>query len=731
MPRHTRRRVTICAFAAAFVCVIQIVLVSRARVAASIGFHDILALRETCAVITTILQVNKAVVHVVEQLHVSLVVIGDRKTNHTEWEEFQRANSEAVVYLSPATQVSLPFRILKHVPWNHFGRKSIGFLYATAGGCQRIYDFDDDNHLKPDGFESLSSWDRFDVDTNDAHVFNPYPYFEPSNDELIWPRGFPLQFIQQKNTYDARSGFVTLRKSIENFDKLAVIQSLADHDPDVDAIYRLTHSLPVNFKRRNTIVIPSRGLHVPWNAQAVIVSRPAFFGLLLPVTVTGRVSDIWRSYITERLLWDTEYKLGFSSSFVTQYRNPHSYMVDFADEDDLYNRVDELLQALASWTSAGHSSLASAYIDLVTKLVEDVHILGEVDLQLAKAWVADLKSVGYVWPPFGSVRMEAKTLLSVPIVDQRHLGDAPNEISDKRSSLERALVTSTTSVNKSTAPTVGGFIVTRNDNYGGDLVQRSTIAIRRMIEVLDEVVIVDMNTAADVLPFITLLPLDVSQASNVKSVIISAEACARELGATCEDKMYEALARNIALRESTTDITVSTNSEIILPSRFTLDEIIQQALPDSNHAVILRRTDISQVQGEAMASTRSKEEAGREGTRIVQTKRVQDLPLGPIGLMDVSIITDCGDFQMARRELWLRTGGFALRHGHNFGDSNLIARWLSAGAAVHLMNTTIFHIRHESKKHGNAATWNPEPRFRVVKDVTGTQRISSSWDDSN
>jgi hypothetical protein len=199
-----------------------------------------------------------------------------------------------------------------------------------------------------------------------------------------------------------------------------VIQSLADRDPDVDAIYRMTRPLPISFQRQKSILIPPRSVYSPWNAQAVLVSNPAFFGLLLPVSVTGRVSDIWRSYITTRLLWETRHRIGFSSSFVTQYRNPHSHMVDFADEDDLYSRVDELLQALASWTSHGHETLETAYIDFVTKLVEEAAILGEAVLQLAKALVDDLKTIGYVWPTIHK-RVPLAELSTAAIVDQRHL----------------------------------------------------------------------------------------------------------------------------------------------------------------------------------------------------------------------------------------------------------------------------------------------------------------------
>ena len=656
---------------------------------------------------TTILEVNKAVVDVVEHVRdASLVVVGDKKTNHSEWVEFQGQYPDVVTYLSPDDQTVLPFEIIEHVPWNHFGRKSIGFVYAAAGGCEIIYDFDDDNHLKPEGFQTLSSWERLDVHTpENTHVFNPYPYFEPSNKELIWPRGFPLQFIRQKDTYN-----VTMTPSIEPFENIAVIQSLADHDPDVDAIYRLTHSLPVSFKRKKTIVIPERGVYTPWNAQAVLVSRPAFFGLLLPVTVTGRVSDIWRSYITERLLWDTDYKLAFASSFVTQYRNPHSYMVDFVDEDDLYNRVDDMLQALAGWSSAKHTSLASAYIDLVTKLVEECHILGRADLELAKAWVADLENVGYVWPALREKRLDTQKLQAVPIVDERHLSDEADDM-DEPAPLAK----------------LGGFIVTRNDNYGGDLVGRSTIALRRMIQVLDEIVVVDMNTPKGTPPFLSLLPPDIKDSKKIKSIVVDREMCAKELGAPCEDKMYELLARNVGLRESSAEVVISTNSEIILPPRATLDQIVERGrLSDAKHAVILQRVNVPHEQGKGLAE---RDYVG-EDAQVVRTLQVQNMRVGPIDLMSVSMIGDCGDFQVAHRDLWQRAGGFAKKyHGHNFGDSDIIARWLSVGATVQLMNTNVFHVIHESHKRSRPETWNPEPRFVVTQDPNGSKRITSSWRD--
>ena len=67
-----------------------------------------------------------------------------RDRNHSEWEAFSALNRN-VEYLSPERQLSLGFRMVQFVPWNHFGRKSVGYLYAIKQGATDIFDFD----LKP------------------------------------------------------------------------------------------------------------------------------------------------------------------------------------------------------------------------------------------------------------------------------------------------------------------------------------------------------------------------------------------------------------------------------------------------------------------------------------------------------------------------------------------------------------------------------------------------------
>lgn len=137
------------------------------------------------------------------------------------------------------------------LPWNHFGRKNVGYLYAILHGALEIWDFDDDNGLLLD--DMLQIPDKTpDNKTNTINVrelkyysypsFNPYPLMgAPSSP--CWPRGIPLEHIKS-NLTSFQLSFTTTRLPVQH---IGIIQSLANHDPDMDAIYRLTQPLPFDF----------------------------------------------------------------------------------------------------------------------------------------------------------------------------------------------------------------------------------------------------------------------------------------------------------------------------------------------------------------------------------------------------------------------------------------------------------------------------------------------------
>ena len=168
----------------------------------------------------------------------------------------------------------------------------------------------------------------------------------------------------------------------DDFESVAVIQSLANHDPGRG---RHLQDDPTSAHQ-----LPSRRNHSCASAMSTPLGTHRRFSYPNPlslVTVAGHRDGTSERYLA-KLHYDSSFvgntvQIGFSSAFVTQYRNPHSYMVDFADEDDLYNRVDDLLEALASWTSDGHETLETAYLDLIHKLVKRRYSRNN-DLQLIK-----------------------------------------------------------------------------------------------------------------------------------------------------------------------------------------------------------------------------------------------------------------------------------------------------------------------------------------------------------
>ena len=241
------------------------------------------------------------------------VVVGDRKS--------PKLYNSSVIFLTDAMQESLPYSLIKNLPWNHFGRKNVGFLFAIHHGAKIIYDTDDDNNLLYNEIPNdVNPAENIYISTGHPYLYNPYPAFRScsSSDEFVfvWQRGFPLDSIQDNRTYAG-----TLVHGYPG--EIVVLQSLADHDPDVDAIYRLTRPLPLQFDGRpKTIALP-KGVMSPFNAQAVLFGLQAFWGLFLPVTVHGRVTDIWRSYFVLRILWDLDMTMAFTSPWVEQIRNPH------------------------------------------------------------------------------------------------------------------------------------------------------------------------------------------------------------------------------------------------------------------------------------------------------------------------------------------------------------------------------------------------------------------------
>ena len=113
----------------------------------------------------------------------------------------------------------------------------------------------------------------------------------------------------------------------------------------------------------------------------------------------GRVSDIWRSYIAQRIGSEIGMKVVFSTSMVVQFRNSHNYLADFDSENPLYLRSLRLIEQLHEWkpSNQASTSLPSLMEELWVFLYEHGYIELK-DVILLQLWIDALLTIGYKFP---------------------------------------------------------------------------------------------------------------------------------------------------------------------------------------------------------------------------------------------------------------------------------------------------------------------------------------------
>ena len=316
-------------------------------------------------VITSIFKPTEAIAAFARLKDYQLVVVGDKKTP-ADW------NYENCVYLDVEQQISLAPGLANAIPFNHYGRKMLGYLYAIKQGAEIIIDTDDDNIPNSDwDFPAFEG--RYLTSDMDLGWVNIYHHF---SDQHIWPRGLPL-----RNIRDGREKLSWQREPVQQ--RVGIWQGLADEDPDVDAIYRLTSDTPCIFKKKDPVVL-EKGTVCPFNSQNTAIHKQFFPLLFLPSFVTFRFTDILRGIIAQPILWQHDCFLGFTSATVIQKRNAHDYFKDFESEVPMYLHTEKSLTAVTNSISKGTvaENLYNAYEALLK-----INVVEEREMKVLKEWL--------------------------------------------------------------------------------------------------------------------------------------------------------------------------------------------------------------------------------------------------------------------------------------------------------------------------------------------------------
>lgn len=302
----------------------------------------------------------------------SLIVVGDRKTP-PDW------SLKGATYLSIPDQEELGGEFARESPRDHYCRKNVGYLHAMREGAQVIAETDDDN-LPYRSF--LRDVDQVVSGRRIAEegCQNVYTCFTKAP---IWPRGFPLELITP--SLRARPSLGPLA----DFD-CPVQQFLADGDPDVDAVYRLTTDREVVFDADANAVVLGPGTFCPFNSQNTIWWPDAFPLLYLPNFVSFRMTDIWRSFVAQVCLYAMRKHLVFRAATVRQERNAHSLLRDFEDEVPGYLHNQRILNLLQGLTLSSHPRDTAENLLLCYKALVREGLVPPEELRLLGLWLKAL-----------------------------------------------------------------------------------------------------------------------------------------------------------------------------------------------------------------------------------------------------------------------------------------------------------------------------------------------------
>lgn len=326
-------------------------------------------------VITSIAAPNKVLkdfAGICHKNNIRFYLIGDTKSP----DEF---NLEGCDFYSVERQKSIAGKLAALLPYRHYARKNLGYLQALRDGADIIYETDDDNYPRDNFFHEFERKQSLDTILNGGW-YNVYSYF---TEELIWPRGFPLENIQ------ASPEIVSVKASSD----CPIQQGLADENPDVDAVFRLTRTLPLSFEKDRKIVL-GKNTWCPFNSQNTIWYKDAFPLLYLPSYCSFRMTDIWRSFVAQRIAWENNWSILFYSPTVYQERNEHDLMRDFKDEIAGYLNNASICRELQELNlESGVENMGRNLIKCYDKLIELGHV-GADEKALVSAWVDDLEMYG-------------------------------------------------------------------------------------------------------------------------------------------------------------------------------------------------------------------------------------------------------------------------------------------------------------------------------------------------
>ena len=324
--------------------------------------------KDKCVIITTINKPTETILKHINNTEYDVIIVGDNKTP----DDYKNLNC---IYLDIPAQNKLFPELSELLPYNHYCRKNLGYLYAIKKGYKIIYETDDDN-IPYTNFDSILQYNKLQMITEKNNVWiNIFKYF--TNNAYIWPRGFPLSLLKNNPNY-----------LIQDTDKTpSIINGLVENDPDVDALFRIicNHQDSIKWDKNKHVLINNNNMCVFNTQNTFWLNSELFICLLLPCSVSFRYCDILRGIINNIILKKTNNYIMYSSPNVIQNRNEHNLISDFKSEYEMYIHNETILNFIEN-NIENRTDVKELLFVIYNNLLVN-NIITHTDIDILNKWI--------------------------------------------------------------------------------------------------------------------------------------------------------------------------------------------------------------------------------------------------------------------------------------------------------------------------------------------------------
>ena len=296
----------------------------------------------------------------------SIIVVGDLKTPKNTNDYCQKLSKKygyKISYFDIKFQNAF-FRkkykeLYKFFPVNDAVRKLLGSIYLFENLPNRVIFIDDDNYVNDQkdflkGHQVTNSKLKISSVNSKSNWPNLYRFFKERSDVPFYARGYPW-----KNRNLSADKFNLKRKIKKVIANCGYILG----DPDIDANSRLfwpIETLGVTTEQHFAL---DKENFFPLNDQNTSIAKN-YIPLYFKPLSGGRNSDIWTSYLIEKVAYAFNETVTYGPPIITQVRNKHDYWKDYELEKEHNISTDLFSEILEKIKILNRSNRLNAFINL-------------------------------------------------------------------------------------------------------------------------------------------------------------------------------------------------------------------------------------------------------------------------------------------------------------------------------------------------------------------------------